>query len=170
VPKKTTSMTRNLRLPPMSRGHHRLLLYSNPISPFPKGLILRYPMGPLPSVPASHAALHPSSKASTRARHPRTQLPGVHHRVPCRYRVISQGALNFLVLSHLLTRTLRGGVVLAVLEIHSPRSGAMHPLPLGKVPVLLSCLRRLRARRHVMRSSTPSNHLLPYRRARPSLK
>src|SRR6266849_3559490 len=128
VPKKTTSMTRNLQLPPTSRGHHHLPLHSNPSSPFPKGLILRYPMPPLPSVPASHAALHPSPKASTRARGPRTQLPGVHRRVPCQYRVISQRASNFLVLSHLPTPTLRGGVVLAVLERHSPRSGAIHPL------------------------------------------
>jgi hypothetical protein len=170
VPKKTTLMTRNLQLPPTSRGHRHLPLLSNTSSPFPKGLILRYPMRPLPSVPASHAALHPSPKASTRARRPRTQLPGVHRRVPCQYRVISQGGSNFLALSRLPTPTLRGGVVLAVLEIHSPRSGAIHLLPLGKVPIPLSCLRRLRARRHVMRSSTPSSLLLPCRRARPSLK
>lgn len=127
-------------------------------------------MRALPSVPASHAALHPNPKASTRARHPRSQLPGVHRRVPCQYRVISQRVSNFLALSRLRTPTLRGGVVLAVLERHSPRSGAIHPLPLGKVPIPLSCLRRLRARHHVVRSSMLSNLFLPYRRAQPSLK
>lgn len=167
MPKKTTSMTRNLQLPPTSRGHRHLPLHN---SPFPKGLILRYPMRPPPSVPANHAALHPSLKAWTRARRPRAQLLGVHRRVPCQYRIISQGALNFPVLSRSPTPTLRGGVVLAVLERRSPRSGVIHLLPLGKVPIPLSCLRRLRARRHVMCSSMPSTLLLPYRRARPSLK
>jgi hypothetical protein len=165
VPKKT-SMTRNPQLPPMSRGHRHLPLHLNPSSPFPKGLILRYPMRPLPSVPASHAALHTSSKALTRARRPRTQLPGIHRRVPCQYRVISQGASIFLVLSRLPTPTLRGGVVLAVLETRPPRSGAMYPLPLGKVPIPPSYLRRLRARSALLNALKP----LAYRRAWPSPK
>ena len=170
MPKKTISMTRNLHTPPTSRGHRHLALYPNPSFPSPKGLILRCPMRPLLSVPASHAALHPRSKASTRARRPRTQLPGVLLRVPCQCRVVSQGASNFLVLLRLLTRTLRGGVVLAVLETRSPPSGVIHRLPLGLVPIPLSCLRRSRVRRHAVHLSMPSNLLLPYRRARPSLK
>src|SRR5216683_5921397 len=153
-------------LPPLtSRGLRHLPLRSSPNSPFLKGLILTCLMRPPVSVPASLADLHLSSQASTRARGARTQLRGVPPRDPCRY-VTFLTASNSLVQSSLLTLTLRGAVVMAVSERHSPPSGAMHSLPPDLAPTPLSSLRRRRARHHAAHFSMLSTPLPPFPRAR----
>jgi hypothetical protein len=167
-PKKTISMTMNLWPLPTSRGDRHLPPQSSCNSLCPKGLILRFPMRLPLFVPANHVARHLSPKASTRARGPRTQLPGVLPRALCQSRVASQVASNFLVLLRLPTPTLRGGVVLAVLETRSPPSGEITPLPLGPVPIPLACLRRSMALRRAVHFSMPLNLLLLCRRAQPS--
>ena len=171
VPKKTTSMTMNLWPLPTSPGDRHLPQQLKPSSLCPKGLlILRCPMRPPLSVLASLAALHLSSRASTKGRGPRTQLRGVLRRVLCQCRVTSQAASNSLALSRLPIPTLRAEVVTAVSERRSPQSGVTHLLPLGLVPIPLSYLRRSRARRHATPFSMPSNLLLLCQRARPSQK
>ena len=169
MPKKTISMMRNLHTLPISCRHWHLTLYLNPSFPFLKGLILKCPMQLFLSILASHAALHPRSKALTRARCPRMQLLGVLLCIPCQCYILSQEASNFLVLLHLLTWTLCGRVVLAILKTHSPLSGVIHHLLLGLVPISLSWLHHSRVCYHAVHFSVPSNLLLLYWRAWPLL-
>src|SRR5712671_4434986 len=163
----------SLSPPPTSRALHHHALCSNPNSPYLRGLTLRCPMRPPPSVLASHAALHLTQvvSVSTKARGARTQRRGVPLRDPSRYRVISQAASSFLVLSRLPTLTLRGAAVPAVSERHLALSGEIYPLlPLVPVLALPSSRRPSKAHQHAVHFSMLSNLSLPYLRARPSRK
>jgi hypothetical protein len=162
-------MMTKLLPPPSSHGLRHLALHSSLNFPSLNGLISRCPIRLPISVPASLAALHLSSRVSTRVRAVRTQLRGVPPRDPCQY-VTFQAASKFLAQSLLPTLTLRGAAVPVALEKHLPPSGAIRSLPPGPAPTLLSSLRRLRVRHHAAHFSMPSNLSRPFLRARLSRK